>query len=224
VLLVWSLQRIRSAFLDILHIPKVYMPAVSFSLRGKSERDDRRISLKTAVEEESFQGHAQSSSRPVSSDRCRDERHRSESLHSQQITIPLTQAQTCSTLHRLGVHTKHRTRIGVSQLCLKCLDTLTCRVCPRRVGVTKIVPTHDRNSGPTAGLLLIVTFFAAIRKLFGEILSYKDCVFSRWVQSVYAQANAIEVRRLAGANPEETDVSLVGLLDLLISPVRREQI
>lgn len=41
-------------------------------------------------------------------------------------------------------------------------------------------------------------------------------VFARWAQLVYAQANAMGVRRLAGASPEESDVSLVRLLDMLI--------
>jgi hypothetical protein len=41
-------------------------------------------------------------------------------------------------------------------------------------------------------------------------------VFSEWAQLVYAQAAAVGVRRLAGQDPEEGDVNLVGLLELLI--------
>jgi hypothetical protein len=41
-------------------------------------------------------------------------------------------------------------------------------------------------------------------------------IFSEWAQIVYAQAAAVGVRRIAGQNPEEGDVNLVGLLDMLI--------
>lgn len=40
--------------------------------------------------------------------------------------------------------------------------------------------------------------------------------FARWAQVVYAQAAAAGVRRLAGQDPEQGDVNLVGLLDLCI--------
>lgn len=40
--------------------------------------------------------------------------------------------------------------------------------------------------------------------------------FARWAQVVYAQAGAVGVRRLAGQDPEEGDVNLVGLLEMLI--------
>jgi hypothetical protein len=40
--------------------------------------------------------------------------------------------------------------------------------------------------------------------------------FARWAQVVYAQAGAVGVRRLAGQDPEQGDVNLVGLLDMLI--------
>src|SRR5262249_9087922 len=40
--------------------------------------------------------------------------------------------------------------------------------------------------------------------------------FSEWAQVVYAQAAAAGVRRLAGQDPEEGDVNLVGFLELLI--------
>jgi hypothetical protein len=41
-------------------------------------------------------------------------------------------------------------------------------------------------------------------------------IFSEWAQVVYAQAAAAGVRRLAGQDPEEGDVNLVGFLELLI--------
>jgi hypothetical protein len=41
-------------------------------------------------------------------------------------------------------------------------------------------------------------------------------IFSEWAHVVYAQAAAAGVRRLAGQDPEEGDVNLVGLLELLI--------
>src|SRR5690348_2220369 len=40
--------------------------------------------------------------------------------------------------------------------------------------------------------------------------------FARWAQVVYAQAGAVAVRRLAGQDPEQGDVNLVGLLEMLI--------
>jgi hypothetical protein len=41
-------------------------------------------------------------------------------------------------------------------------------------------------------------------------------IFSEWAQVVYAQAAAVGVRRLAGQDPEQGDVNLVGFLELLI--------
>jgi hypothetical protein len=41
-------------------------------------------------------------------------------------------------------------------------------------------------------------------------------IFSEWAQVVYLQAAAVGVRRLAGQDPEEGDVNLVGLLDMFI--------
>ncbi|SRR6266513_2366497 len=41
-------------------------------------------------------------------------------------------------------------------------------------------------------------------------------IFSEWAQSVYAQANAVGVRRLASQTYEDGDVNLVSLLDTLI--------
>lgn len=41
-------------------------------------------------------------------------------------------------------------------------------------------------------------------------------LFSEWAQVIYAQAAPIGVRRLAGQDPEEGDVNLVGFLELLI--------
>jgi hypothetical protein len=41
-------------------------------------------------------------------------------------------------------------------------------------------------------------------------------IFSNWAQVVYAQAAAAGVRRLAGQDPEQCDVNLVGFLDCLI--------
>jgi hypothetical protein len=40
--------------------------------------------------------------------------------------------------------------------------------------------------------------------------------FARWAQVVYAQAGAVGVRRLAGQDPEQGDVNLVGLLEMFI--------
>jgi hypothetical protein len=45
-------------------------------------------------------------------------------------------------------------------------------------------------------------------------------MFSEWVQVMYAHAAPIGVRRLAGQDPEEGDVSLVGFLELLIRDPR----
>lgn len=42
------------------------------------------------------------------------------------------------------------------------------------------------------------------------------CILSEWAQFVYAQAASIGVRRLAAQESEPDDVSLVGLIDLLI--------
>lgn len=41
-------------------------------------------------------------------------------------------------------------------------------------------------------------------------------IFSEWAQVVYAQAAAAGVRRLAGQDPEQGDVNLVGFLDSLV--------
>lgn len=41
-------------------------------------------------------------------------------------------------------------------------------------------------------------------------------IFSEWAQIVYAQAAAVGVRRLAGQDPEQGDVNLVGFIDMLI--------
>jgi hypothetical protein len=41
-------------------------------------------------------------------------------------------------------------------------------------------------------------------------------IFTEWAQVVYAQAVAVGVRRLAGQDPEQGDVNLVGFLDVLI--------
>ena len=41
-------------------------------------------------------------------------------------------------------------------------------------------------------------------------------LFSEWAQAVYAQAAAAGVRRLAGQDPEQADVNLVGFLESLI--------
>jgi hypothetical protein len=41
-------------------------------------------------------------------------------------------------------------------------------------------------------------------------------IFSEWAQVVYAQAAAVGVRRVAAQCPEEGDVNLVGLLEMLI--------
>jgi hypothetical protein len=41
-------------------------------------------------------------------------------------------------------------------------------------------------------------------------------IFSEWIQVIYAHAAPIGVRRLAGQDPEQGDVNLVGFLDLLI--------
>lgn len=40
--------------------------------------------------------------------------------------------------------------------------------------------------------------------------------FARWAQVVYAQAAAVGIRRLAGQDPEQGDVNLVGLLEMFI--------
>jgi len=45
-------------------------------------------------------------------------------------------------------------------------------------------------------------------------------LFSEWVQVMYAQAAPIGVRRLAGQDPEQGDVNLVGFLELLIRDPR----
>lgn len=41
-------------------------------------------------------------------------------------------------------------------------------------------------------------------------------IFSEWAQVVYAQAAAVGVRRLAGQDPEQGDVNIVGFLEFLI--------
>src|SRR5580704_2374481 len=41
-------------------------------------------------------------------------------------------------------------------------------------------------------------------------------MFSEWAQIVYAQAATVGVRRLAGQDPMQGDVNLVGFLDHLI--------
>lgn len=43
-----------------------------------------------------------------------------------------------------------------------------------------------------------------------------ESIFSEWAQIVYAQAAAAGVRRLAGQDPEQGDLNLVGFLELLI--------
>ena len=41
-------------------------------------------------------------------------------------------------------------------------------------------------------------------------------IFGEWAQVIYAQAAAVSVRRLAGQDPDQGDVNLVGFLELLI--------
>jgi hypothetical protein len=45
-------------------------------------------------------------------------------------------------------------------------------------------------------------------------------LFSEWAQVMYAQAAPVGVRRLAGQDPEQGDVNLVGFLELLIRDPR----
>src|SRR5216684_4730733 len=69
------------------------------------------------------------------------------------------------------------------------------------------------------GLLFIRYVFRThqeIVRLNPKLQGRPQSIFSEWAQIVYAPAAAVGVRRVAAQDPEEGDVNLVGLLDMLI--------